>query len=251
MSDFVRWLTGGDHTDTLTAVGLGAISNSGLVPTGEHTWRNAASTVYCTRVVISPTRADLAIDVAGTGAQARGTITVQHWQEGQLGLSLGGQAQSTGVRTLSGDNDFTDRGSSQGVPLAATAVHAQGGCDVLRAGSSDADTQGLQLCGEQGNDIVFGNAGNDVIDGSEGNDFVSPDFYNVRIRELRAGNETNRPSDEAIWAQEEPGWSWRHTATELGGRLQYIEHKDSIVCFRPVHARTLHDVVAIQSRRHA
>jgi Ca2+-binding RTX toxin-like protein len=121
----------------------------------------------------SPTRTDLAIDVAGTGTQARGTITVQHWQEGQLGLSLGGTVQSTGVHTLSGGNDFTDRGGAHGVPLAATVVRGQGGHDVVRAGASAHDTKALQLYGEQGNDIVFGNARNDVIDGGEDNDFLS------------------------------------------------------------------------------
>jgi hypothetical protein len=132
----------------------------------------------------SPSRTDLAIDVAGTGTpsgtQTRGTITVQHWQEGQLGLSLGGTVQSTGVHTLSGGNDFTDRGGSHGVPLAATVVRWQGGHDVVRTGASDADTQGLQLYGEQGNDIVFGNAGNDVIDGGEGSEVFASNEFNSR-----------------------------------------------------------------------
>jgi hypothetical protein len=84
-----------------------------------------------------PSRTDLAIDVAGigtpTGAQTHGTLTVQHWQECRLGRRRGGTVQSTGVHTLSGDRDFTDRADSHGVRLAVLVVRAQGGHEVFVA----------------------------------------------------------------------------------------------------------------------
>ncbi|MCW0368134.1 hypothetical protein NB699_003117 [Xanthomonas sacchari] len=113
-----------------------------------------------------------------------GTIYVDKWSNGQLGITLAGEVAVVDPATMTDEADaFGDPALNGG----DDTVAALGGNDGLSGGLGDD-----YLDGGDGDDLIAGGAGDDRLVGGDGNDYI---FDGARQVSLRALDDQQRDAD--------------------------------------------------------
>lgn len=149
-----------------------------LVTAGERTsqvaWLDRTGRLKLTFLDNGSGRGTLVIDVIAT----HDSIRVENWAQGELGLTLTGQAPVVSGSTMTaGDDLFGSNGSNSG----DDNISALAGNDGLEGGAGDD-----HLDGGAGNDLIFGGTGDDVLIGGEGNDYIYEGYDQAEFSELGA-----------------------------------------------------------------
>ncbi|WNH43153.1 MULTISPECIES: putative Ig domain-containing protein [Xanthomonas] len=113
-----------------------------------------------------------------------GTIYVDKWSNGQLGITLAGEIAVVDLASITDEADaFGDPALNGG----DDTVAALGGNDGLSGGIGDD-----YLDGGDGDDLIAGGAGDDRLVGGDGNDYI---FDGARQMSLRALDDQRRDAD--------------------------------------------------------
>lgn len=104
------------------------------------------------------------------------SIRVMNWNNGDLGITLGGNVPIDSLVALSDDSDLF---GATGTNAGDDKVTALAGNDGLEGGAGDD-----HLDGGAGNDLILGGTGDDVLIGGEGNDYIYDGYEQADLREL-------------------------------------------------------------------
>lgn len=160
-----------DTDGVIEVVGRGNLTGGGTKRTSSTTWQSEDGHVTYSIVLVNDSRRDLVVSVKGGGNE--GSITIQNWSEGKLGISLGGEVELPPTTThFNGDFKKAVDAENAKYFIGADGNYVQdgeeeGAADLI-TGTSGKD----RISGLLGDDALLGREGDDYIEGGEGSDVL-------------------------------------------------------------------------------